>query len=86
MLHEKSPRVMAVLDPVLVVIANLLDVAGADAVVSEGGAAGVVQWEAPDFPHDPARGTHFVQMVSTVYIDRSDIRLVDSPVGAYLLV
>ncbi|CAE7482285.1 glnS [Symbiodinium microadriaticum] len=78
-LHEKSPRVMAVLNPVLVVIANLAEVAGPAAAVAGGEADGVVQWEAPDFPHDPARGSHFVQMVSTVYIDQSDIRLVDSP-------
>jgi hypothetical protein len=75
-LHEKSPRVMAVLDPVLVVISNFDEVAG------ESASAGVVEWDVPDFPHDPERGSHKVQMASTVYVDRSDVRLQDSSVSA----
>lgn len=65
---------MAVLDPVLVVISNFDEVAG------ESATGGVVQWEVPDFPHDPERGSHRVEMASTVYVDRSDVRLEDSVV------
>jgi hypothetical protein len=55
---------MAVLDPVLVVLAQ-----DADGNVS-----------VPDFPFDPARGSHIVETGAELYIDRQDFRLIDSEV------
>jgi len=64
-LHETSPRVMAVLDPILVVLSGVPDDASEPITV-------------PDFPFDPSRGSHTVDLGSRVYIDQSDFREVDS--------
>lgn len=63
-LHDSSPRLMAVLEPLLLIISK--DSFGLLSV--------------PDFPFDLSRGTHSVAMGSEVYIDRQDFRMVDSEV------
>ena len=65
-LHETSPRVMAVLQPLKMVITGR-DLSGAEADIP-----------VPDFPFDPSRGSHTVRIEETVCIDRSDFRTVDS--------
>eukprot|EP00604_Paraphysomonas_vestita_P003143 CAMPEP_0174820862 /NCGR_PEP_ID=MMETSP1107-20130205/4962_1 /TAXON_ID=36770 /ORGANISM="Paraphysomonas vestita, Strain GFlagA" /LENGTH=619 /DNA_ID=CAMNT_0016037017 /DNA_START=191 /DNA_END=2050 /DNA_ORIENTATION=+ len=72
-LHESSPRVMAVLDPILLIISGLSEAVG-KAVSNED----PIVWDVPDFPFDPSRGTHTVPMTDRIYVDRSDVRLVDS--------
>ena len=62
-LHETSPRIMAVLQPVKVVISNLKTVMG-DAP----------ELQVPDFPFDPSRGSHSIVMTCEVFVDASDIR------------
>jgi glutaminyl-tRNA synthetase len=65
-LHETSPRVMAVLQPLKLVISGR-DLAGDAANIT-----------VPDFPFDPTRGSHVLRIENEVYIDRSDFRLEDS--------
>jgi hypothetical protein len=79
-LHESSPRVMAVLDPVLLVISGLSE--ATDKAVSVDHS---ILWDVPDFPFAPARGSHTVPMSDRIFIDRSDVRLVDSEVIALSL-
>lgn len=77
-LHESSPRVMAVLDPVLVTISNLsvlVDSSVAAAPkLSSSAVEGAPELECtvPNFPHDTSRGSHSLLMTDKVYINRSD--------------
>jgi glutaminyl-tRNA synthetase len=59
-LNQTSPRVMAVLDPLKIVLTNY--------------ASGEVEWlDAPYFPHDiPLEGTRQVPFTRELYIERSD--------------
>lgn len=66
---------MAVLDPILLIISGLSEAVG-KAVSNED----PIVWDVPDFPFDPSRGTHTVPMTDRIYVDRSDVRLVDSDV------
>lgn len=63
-LHETSPRVMAVLHPLKVVLTGAADLLNKEIVVN-------------DFPFDASRGSHVVKMEEVIYIDRSDFRMVD---------
>ena len=54
-LNDVAPRVMAALEPLRVRIINL----DAPRVVT-----------VPDFPQDPARGTHELEMEAEIFIDR----------------
>lgn len=63
-LEQTVPRLMLVLDPITVIIDDLLD-------------DYVEEVELP-FGKDPAIGSHAVPFTKTVYIDRSDFREVDS--------
>lgn len=65
-LHETAPRVMAVLNPLKVVITGLDDVLS-DKHVS-----------LPDFPFAPDRGSHIVVFENEIYIDQNDFRMEDS--------
>jgi hypothetical protein len=67
---------MAVLDPVLFVISGLAEATG-KAVSADGS----ILWEVPDFPFDPSRGSHSLAMTDKIFIDRSDVRIVDSEVS-----
>ncbi|KAG5458174.1 MAG: glutamine--tRNA ligase, partial [Olpidium bornovanus] len=60
-LNERAPRIMAVMDPVLVVLENL----PADHLETV---------ELPNKPRDPAAGSHRVPFTSRLYIDASDFR------------
>lgn len=64
-LEQTVPRLMLVLDPIPVIIDNLLD-------------DYVEEVELPFAPKDPAMGNHTVPFTKTVYIDRSDFQEVDS--------
>lgn len=65
-LEFSVPRLMMVLDPVLVIIDDLPD--------------GHLEWlEQPFSPKDPSFGTHELPFTGRVYIDRSDWRDEDSP-------
>ena len=64
-LEVTVPRLMLVLDPVKVVIDNLLD-------------DHMEMVELP-FSKDPAMGVHTIPFTKNVYIERSDFREVDSP-------
>jgi glutaminyl-tRNA synthetase len=66
-LHESSPRVMAVLQPVKV------EITGRD--FSDAAANSI---SIPHYPFDPSRGSHTVRMESVVYIDKQDFRTEDS--------
>jgi glutaminyl-tRNA synthetase len=59
-LHERSPRVMAVLNPLRVELKG--EISSKEITI-------------PDFPFDASRGQHVVIMENTVFIDRSDFRL-----------
>lgn len=65
-LHESAPRVMAVLNPLKVVITGLDD------------ALPEKKLPVPDFPFAPERGSHIVVIENEIYIDQSDFRLEDS--------
>ncbi len=67
---------MAVLDPVLLVINGLAE--ATEKIVSNDNP---IIWDVPDFPFDPSRGTHTVPMTNRIFVDRSDVRLVDSEVS-----
>lgn len=64
-LNETAPRLMALQDPVKVVLTNL--------PVDHHETLTV-----PNKPRDPAMGEHSVPFTSTIYIDRSDFRAQDS--------
>jgi len=59
-------RAMAVLDPLKVVITNY-------------GENEVEYLSAPNHPYNQSRGTHQIPFSNTIYIERSDFRLVDDP-------
>jgi glutaminyl-tRNA synthetase len=67
-LHESAPRVMAVLHPVKVILTNFDEVTG---VLN-------TNLTVPNFPFDSSRGSHSVPLEAIVYVDRADVRLVDS--------
>ncbi|KAJ0393705.1 hypothetical protein P43SY_007547 [Pythium insidiosum] len=70
-LGDKSKRVMAVLDPVPVVIENFGDAPDKAAL----------RLQVPDYPQDVERdggAHHFVTLTPTVLLDRSDVRVEDS--------
>ncbi len=60
-LNENSPRVMAVLNPLKVVITNYPE-------------DQEEEFEAQDFPNQPERGTHMVPFCRELYIERDDFR------------
>ena len=60
-LNENSPRVMAVLDPLKVVITNYPE-------------DQEEEFEAQDFPNQPERGLHKVPFCRELYIERDDFR------------
>lgn len=64
MLHELSPRIMVVLDPLKVILTNF------STNTRE-------HFEIPNFPFDPNRGTHRVSSDSTIFIDKTDFRTED---------
>ena len=64
-LEQTVPRLMVVLDPILVIIDDLPE-------------DFCEELEVPFSPKDPAMGSHKVPFTRTVYIDRSDFREVDS--------
>lgn len=64
-LNETAPRLMAIIDPVKVVITNL----PADHFET---------LSVPNKPRDPAMGEHTVPFSNSFYIDRSDFRIEDS--------
>jgi hypothetical protein len=70
---------MAVLDPVLLVISGLAEATGKAVSVDHS-----ILWDVPDFPFAPDRGSHTVPMTDHIFIDRSDVRLVDSEVTMLL--
>jgi glutaminyl-tRNA synthetase len=61
-LEVKAKRTMAILDPVVATIVNLVN----EEVL-----------EVKDFPKFPEKGTHTIKLTSKVYLDRSDVRTVD---------
>lgn len=61
-LNECAPRMMAVLDPIKVVIENYPE-------------GQVEEFEMPNHPEDPARGTRKVPFGRELYIERDDFRL-----------
>ncbi|CAO3655315.1 unnamed protein product [Mucor hiemalis] len=64
-LDKTTPRLMAILDPVRVVLTNVADDYLEECV-------------APNKPRDPAMGEHTVPFTKVFYIDRSDFREEDS--------
>ena len=60
-LNANSPRVMAVLDPLKVVITNYPE-------------DQEEEFEAQDFPNEPERGTHMVPFCRELYIEQDDFR------------
>lgn len=70
-LHDTAPRVMGVLSPVVLQLTNWTEVTGLSTAESK-------VLSVPNFPFDVSRGSHDVPFSASVYIDRSDIRLVDS--------
>lgn len=65
-LENITPRLMMILDPILVVIENLPS-------------DYYEMLEVPYKPDDPTFGTHHLPFTSRIYIDRSDFRIEDSP-------
>ena len=68
-LHETAPRVMAVIRPLRVQITGLAEVIPNPLLT------------VPDFPFDPARGSHELAIEPVIFIDETDFRLVDSEVN-----
>jgi glutaminyl-tRNA synthetase len=60
-LDQKSPRTMAVLDPLMVVITNMEE-------------EEVREVEAPLFPSDPSKGTQTYTLSKRLFIERSDFK------------
>lgn len=63
-LDVNAPRTMAVVDPVKLIIENLKESEVKDV---------------PDFPKDPNGPKHKVLFDNILFVDRSDVREVDSP-------
>lgn len=63
-LDVTAPRTMAIIDPVLLEITNFEKVEMLDV---------------PNFPKDDTKGKHTVMTSKTIYVDRSDVRVEDSP-------
>ena len=63
-LNESAERVMAVLDPLKLVVTGLPEE--------------LTEVSVPNFPQAPEKGSHSVPVDSTIFIDESDFRLVDS--------
>ncbi|KAI8880043.1 glutaminyl-tRNA synthetase [Backusella circina FSU 941] len=70
-LDKTAPRLMAILDPIRVVLKNLPEDYAEELTV-------------PNKPRDPSMGEHTVPFTNVVYIDRSDFREEDSK-GYYRL-
>lgn len=70
-LHDSAPRVMGILQPVVLHLTNWTEVTGLSTTEHK-------NMTVPHFPFDVSRGTHEVPFSHQVYIDRSDVRLVDS--------
>jgi glutaminyl-tRNA synthetase len=70
-LDKTTPRLMAILDPIRVVLKNLPEDYAEELTV-------------PNKPRDPSKGEHTVPFTNVVYIDRSDFREEDSK-GYYRL-
>ena len=69
-LNKRSPRVMAVMDPIKVIIDNY-----PDSPPYEGGARGGVEYlDAVNNPEDPDAGTRKVPFAKELYIERDDFR------------
>lgn len=72
-LGDKSKRVLAVLDPVEVVIENFADAKASAAPLS---------FKVPDYPHDVERdggnAFHNITLTKSVFLDRSDVRAEDA--------
>lgn len=66
-LHETSPRVMAVLKPLKVILT------GRDLSMKDS----TTEITIADFPFDASRGSHVVHIENTIYIDRNDFRMQD---------
>ncbi|CAB9526495.1 Glutamine--tRNA ligase [Seminavis robusta] len=64
-----STRVMAALEPILIVITNFDE---------EAAKASTLTFEVENSPTDPSLGKHTVTLTSSIYIDSSDFRKVDS--------
>jgi len=64
MLNDSAKRVMAVLDPIRIVVSGLK--------------SGSIS--TPDFPQSPEKGSHSVPVEESLFIDKQDFRLVDSDV------
>lgn len=60
-LNNTAKRVMAVLDPIKVTIANFPE-------------AKARLLDVPNIPHDPSQGTHSIPFSSVIYIERSDFQ------------
>ncbi|TMW63959.1 hypothetical protein Poli38472_014664 [Pythium oligandrum] len=70
-LGDKSKRIMAVLDPVEVVIENFDEVPNKE----------LLKCKVPDYPQDVERDNgahHFVTLSKSVFLDRSDVRAEDT--------
>lgn len=65
-LNNTAARAMCVLEPLRVRILNFPH-------------PGTVQIDVPDFPQDPARGSHKVPLASEIFIEASDFREVRTP-------
>ncbi len=66
-LHETSPRVMAVLKPLKVILTGK-DLSNKDSTT---------EITIPDYPFDTTRGNHVIHLENTIYIDRNDFRMED---------
>mgnify|MGYP000234335691 CR=1 FL=1 len=69
-LSATSVRVMAALEPILVTLTNFEE---------EAAKAETMTFEVENSPTDASLGKHSVTLTSTIYIDASDFRKVDSP-------
>lgn len=67
-LAETARRAMVALDPIPVDITNY------DIIQPAG-----ITFEVQNLPNDPNAGIHTITLTSTIYLDRSDFRLEDSP-------
>jgi glutaminyl-tRNA synthetase len=63
-LDNKAKRTMAIVDPVKLILTNVDD-------------AFVEKISVPDFPKDPARGSHDITLQKELWVERSDIKLED---------
>lgn len=65
-LNDIAPRIMAVMDPIKVVVTNVAD-------------DFLLELTVPNKPRDDSMGSHMVPFTKTVYIDGSDFREEDDP-------